>query len=64
MCEAVVGQQLYYASICFGGHRLGFILKTADDAAARENTEEIRAKLAGSGTETSLRGLPADRAAC
>lgn len=54
MYEAVETQQLYYASICFGGCRLGFILKTVDDTAARENAEQICAKLAGSGTETAL----------
>ena len=54
MCDAAESQQLYYASICLGGHRLELILKTVDDTAAREDAERICAKLACSGTEAAL----------
>lgn len=54
MYEAVGTEQLYYASICFGARRLGLILKTVDDTAAREDAERICATLSGLGTETAL----------
>lgn len=57
MYDAAEGHELYYASICFGTRRLGLILKTLDEHAARENAEQICDKLAGLGTEVALLGV-------
>lgn len=54
MYDAAENQQLYYASICFGTRRLGLILKTLDEQAARENAQQICDKLTGLGTEVAL----------
>ena len=54
--EARAGD-LYYASIGFGVRRLGFILKTAGEAEAREDAEKICAMLAALGAQVTLLSL-------
>ena len=54
MSSSINAGDLYYASIGFGIRRLGLILKTADEAGARDNARRICAMLEESGTQAEL----------